>query len=147
MNKTKRRKRNKSIQQVTKEHKVEGNSYRKYRGKGEVVAQKTIGPDCQCHKKCFERVAENHRKKLFSDFWSLNSHDVQNAYIAGRMRTKNVSRRTKKCESRRTQTLEYTVLCDDGDICVCKNAFLSIHGLSGSRGRLEYIIKKSKIVT
>lgn len=48
----------------------------------------------------------------------------------------------KKEDSRRNNTVQYTVLKDSCKVDVCEIAFLHIHGLHKARGRIEILVKK-----
>lgn len=111
---------------------------------GKIYEKRDIGLDCICPKKCYERVNESERKHIFNEFWKCGNYDIQNAYLHGRIQVCKVKRRYTKNreESRRNNTVTYTVLKNSQEIVVCKKAFLNIHGLQKSRGRIEQLVKK-----
>ncbi|XP_013175319.1 PREDICTED: uncharacterized protein LOC106123494 isoform X3 [Papilio xuthus] len=76
---------------------------------GKVVPPKKPGPDCNCRRKCYQRVPEDVRLKTFQGFYSMKTHDEQNAYLFGLMRQVDVKRKRVKTSSRRTCTFEYFV--------------------------------------
>ena len=97
---------------------------------------------CGCKQKCFEKVGDDHRKKLFDNFWKLSNFDIQNAYLVGCVEITEVHRRYSPQgeTSRRKYSREYTVRSDTMcSIPVCKTAFLRIHGVSN--GRLSRALK------
>ncbi|KAG8252665.1 hypothetical protein J6590_052248 [Homalodisca vitripennis] len=55
---------------VIKHKRLKGEEYTTK--KGNLVPKATIGPDCKCRKKCFDRVNELERITLFSNFWDLD---------------------------------------------------------------------------
>lgn len=120
-----------------------GKEYTKYRGKGAGVAARTAGADCNCKKKCFEEVSEADRANIFTNFWKMATFDLQNTYLRGCIRACHTKRKTKGEGSSRTRTFQYALVSKT----VCKVAFLNIHGLQTSRGRLENITKNMEAVT
>ena len=64
---------------------------------------------CGCTLKCFDKLDESQRKKIFAGFWSLGNFDVRNAYLNGCVKVLPVQRRYKKGESRRGNTQIYYV--------------------------------------
>ena len=78
---------------------------------------------CGCKQKCFEKIGDVQRKKLFDSFWGVGNFDVQNAYLVGCVKITEVRRRySSRNNSRRQYTREYSVrnaaLCS---ISVCKS--------------------------
>ena len=95
---------------------------------------------CGCALKCFDKISEDQRKKLFAGFWESGDFNVQNAYLCGCIRVMKTKRKyTKALTSRRRYSRMYFV--KNGAISeeVCKTAFLGIHGVSN--GRLERALK------
>lgn len=110
---------------------------------GKTYEKREIGNDCKCPKKCYEKVLNEDREKIFNEFWNYGNYDLQNSYLHGRIKISGVKRRyTKKDESRRNNTVSYTILKNSVEINVCKKAFLNIHGVQKSRGRIEQLVKK-----
>lgn len=105
---------------------------------------KTVGPDCNCKRKCFELVKEEHRDNICKSFWNLGNFNSQNAYLYGNINSYNPLRRyTASAESRRQTSFSYHVTNADGTTArVCKQSFLSFHGLHQNRGRLGNIQKQ-----
>lgn len=110
---------------------------------GKTCDKREIGNDCMCPKKCYDRIQKEDREKVFEAFWKYGDYDLQNSYLHGRIKICAIKRRyTKKDESRRNNTVFYTVLNESLEVNVCKKAFLNIHGLQKSRGRVEQLVKK-----
>lgn len=137
-----KRKRKLSKQNRTKLLKDSGESYKKYRGKGNEVPKREVGSPCTCKAKCFEKLTAEERTTICSKFWNLQSYNIQNAYLYGCMGKTSIKRKTKKRDTRRTSTIDYSVQLSDKSLKLCKNAFISLHGIG--RGRVEYIVSKFK---
>lgn len=103
---------------------------------GKVVPSKEPGPDCNCRRKCYERVPEDIRLKTFQGFYSMKSHDEQNAYLFGLMRQVDVKRKRVKSSSRRTCTFEYFVRVKGRETQVCQTAFKNIHAITERKVRV-----------
>lgn len=103
---------------------------------GKVVPAKEPGPDCNCRRKCYERVPEDIRLKTFQGFYSMKSHDEQNAYLFGLMRQVDVKRKRVKSSSRRTCTFEYFVRVKGRETQICQTAFKNIHAITERKVRV-----------
>ncbi|KAL4709319.1 hypothetical protein ACJJTC_007051 [Scirpophaga incertulas] len=103
---------------------------------GKVVPQKQPGPDCNCRRRCFERIPEDVRLKTFQGFYSMKTHDEQNAYLFGLMRQVDVKRKRVKSSSRRTCTFEYFVRVKGRETQVCQTAFKNIHAITERKVRV-----------
>ena len=117
---------------VNKRKKNAGEGYVSSKTKREVAARK-VGPPCKCKKKCFESVGEGCIDSLFSDYYKLD-YNGQSHYINSHVSSATVKRvRVKDKESRRRITYDYSVTVNNAKITVCKQAFLSIHGIKEDR--------------
>ncbi|KAG6453570.1 hypothetical protein O3G_MSEX008223 [Manduca sexta] len=103
---------------------------------GKVVPPKQPGPDCNCRRKCFQKVPEDVRLKTFQGFYSMKTHDEQNAYLFGLMRQVDVKRKRVKSSSRRTCTFEYFVRVKGRETQVCQTAFKNIHAITERKVRV-----------
>ncbi|XP_045520111.1 uncharacterized protein LOC123711566 [Pieris brassicae] len=103
---------------------------------GKIVPPKQPGPDCNCRRKCFQMVPEDIRMKTFQGFYSMKSHDEQNAYLFGLMRQIDVKRKRVKSSSRRTCTFEYFVRVKGKETQVCQTAFKNIHAITERKVRV-----------
>lgn len=109
------------------------------------MERKVVGPDCQCPKKCYQRLGLETIIKLFNEFWSLADNNAQNVYLFQQMKLCQVKRRyTKEKNSRRNYTMNYFVKKRENNIIVCKKAFLNIHGLQKNQGRVNNLVNKMK---
>lgn len=103
---------------------------------GKVVPPKQPGPDCHCRRNCFQKVPEDVRLKTFQGFYSMKTHDEQNAYLFGLMRQVDVKRKRVKSSSRRTCTFEYFVRVKGRETQVCQTAFKNIHAITERKVRV-----------
>ncbi|XP_050507268.1 uncharacterized protein LOC126884950 [Diabrotica virgifera virgifera] len=101
--------------------------------------EKQMGPVCLssvCKKSPVRQcqdLNEEDRKELFNNFWNNLTWDQKKIYIASLVCKKEKNRNTKKEteESRRKNTLTYTLKTLDGKILtVCKKLFLSTFALT-----------------
>nr|CAH7734334.1 unnamed protein product [Callosobruchus chinensis] len=132
------RKREKSKQQ-----KNLGHSYENWKGKK--ILPKTMGPPCHCKAHCRSLLLGT-EETIFHSFWNLASFDKQNAYLFGTIKAlpkkRNYPKKRKRQISSRTVTFSYSVKINGVDVKICKEEFLSIHGLQNSRKRLYNICKQ-----
>lgn len=105
---------------------------------GKTYNKREIGEDCKCPKNCYVRLCEGDKDIVFNEFWKYGNYDLQNLYWHGRIKTSKVKHRYTKSgdESRRNNTMSYTILKNTEEVNVCKKAFINIHGLQKSRGRI-----------
>lgn len=103
--------------------------------RGDVVGGRTMGEDCRCRRKCFVNVSEETRLQLFEGYYSLKTHDEQNAYLFGLIRKQDVARKKNKEGGRRTCTYTYYVRNKGKETQVCRLAFANIHGISSPKIR------------
>ncbi|XP_034825582.1 uncharacterized protein [Maniola hyperantus] len=103
---------------------------------GKVVPPKQPGPDCNCRRQCFKKVPLDVRMKTFQGFYSMKTHDEQNAYLFGLMRQVDVKRKRVKSSSRRTCTFEYFVRVKGRETQVCQTAFKNIHAITERKVRV-----------
>lgn len=83
---------------------------------------------CGCARRCFDKLSEEKRQKIFNGYWKMKSFDMQTAYLCGCVKIFPVKRRYTGSKSRRSFTRDYYVR--DG---VCKTAFLRMHDISNGR--------------
>lgn len=103
---------------------------------GKLVPPKQPGPDCNCRRRCFQKVPEDIRMKTFQGFYSMKTHDEQNAYLFGLMRQVDVKRKRVKASSRRTCTFEYFIRVKGRETQVCQTAFKNIHAITERKVRV-----------
>lgn len=113
------------------------------------LQSRELGDSCKCKLKCFERISENDRAEVIKHVNSLKSHDEVNLYLTGLVNILPVQRRRVNDELQanfRDATYSYSirVMRDNSvqEVKVCKNAFISINGIS--RGKIDYILNQMK---
>ncbi|KAK9753511.1 hypothetical protein QE152_g1974 [Popillia japonica] len=100
--------------------------------------------DCNCRKRCFERVSEKMRHQIIRHFKLMESLTEQNRYLCGLISVLPIQRRRPRnveAEANlREASYSYGVRCAGDGVAteeiVCGNAFLSIHGIK--RKKIEY---------
>lgn len=132
---TKKRTRNPDAWKRVKQKRarIAGKEYLNVRGN--YVAPRKIGPDCQCKLMCYKQVDESMRNMIFEGFYDLKSYDEQNAYLFGLIRKHDIKRKTKPLSARRTCTYKYYLRFRGREINVCKVAFARIHAISAKKIR------------
>ncbi|CAG5052217.1 unnamed protein product [Parnassius apollo] len=60
--------------------------------KRKIQASRKMGPPCRCRKKCFDKLSEEQRKKIFESFWSLGDREKQWMYVANLVKKQNKRR-------------------------------------------------------
>lgn len=120
-----------------------GHPYKNWKGKQ--VEARTLGPPCHCKNKCRLLLLEN-EETIFHSFWNLDSYDKQNAYLFGTIKAipkkRKYPKKTKRQTSSRTVTFLYSVKVQGVDKQICKEEFLSVHGLQNSKKRVYNICKQ-----
>lgn len=76
---------------IRKVKKTLGKSYTNTTGL--LVAEKKIGENCNCIKKCFDKIGEEGCNQIFAKFYAISSKDLQDAYLYGLIRRKLVARK------------------------------------------------------
>lgn len=112
---------------------------------GKIVPSKTFtNLDCQCVRKCSNKISELERKKLFDNFWALGDINHQNSYLNGLCKCHSVKRRRPKdgTGSEKGCIYEYRLELAGTSLIVCKTFFLNTFNVSN--GRLSRVLKKSK---
>ena len=98
---------------------------------GKPVAARKIGQECGCKMKCFDKVVEESRIRIFKDFWASGKRDTHVAFVHSHVVEHPIKRhRTKDEGKRRHCTREYFLDTDGGRVAVCKKAFSSILAIS-----------------
>ena len=108
----------------------------------QIKARQCNNTPCGCPLKCYEKVTEDQRTKLFDGLWASADFNTQNACICGCIKVVEIKRRytTKGKGSRRSNSRVYYVNNGSGvSARVCRKAFLHIHDLSA--GRVDRALK------
>ena len=105
-------------------------------------AKQPSNASCMCPLKCYEKVSEGQRQKLFDGFWARADFNTQNAYICGCIKVVKIKCQytNKGEESQRSNSCVYYVNNGSGiSARVCRKAFLRIHALSA--GHVDRALK------
>lgn len=108
------------------------------------------GEPCKCARNCFDIISEYERKSIIKNMNSFKNNDEMNLYLSGLITLVPVQRRrARKTESEagfRDCSAYYRVKIkrETGveDIPVCKNAFVSLNGIT--RGKVDILVSKLK---
>ncbi|XP_060802038.1 protein tramtrack, beta isoform isoform X4 [Amyelois transitella] len=106
---------------------------------GKVRSQRLLKPPCPatCRRKCYKKISEEDRLKIFKKFWDIGDHSRQWIFL-----TKYASKHTKKritiynVNSTRQSTISYTLPIYESDnsvirkIPVCQTMFLNTFSIS-----------------
>lgn len=106
---------------------------------GKNIDAKVMGPPCKCILRCFDKISEDMRKKIFDEYWSLGDHSRQWDFIAryAKIFEKKVATISN---SRRSFSRKYYLPINNDEIHVCKIMFLKT--LSVSEKVISTISKK-----
>jgi len=82
----------KYMQRINKIKRNAGQEY--YTKKGKFIpAKKFESKNCNCSKKCIERVNESERKAIFDQFWNIGYFNKQNVFLYCNVERKTINRR------------------------------------------------------
>ncbi|XP_014217782.1 uncharacterized protein LOC106646252 [Copidosoma floridanum] len=109
----------------------------KYKVSSKPEPKRQMGPACtsSCRRRCFERLSEEERETLYTEFWSLSSRMAQWEYIAASLFVKPKGKATTKDRvviSRRNNSRVYFFTVPDRVEQVCKTMFLNTLGINNS---------------
>lgn len=131
------------VKRPRKESKWKKNVAKRKRNKGEqyvsvktgnVISAQQMGPACTCKMVCFQKIGELNTQEIFKSYWELGDWNAQTSYLVGHIKLIPVkTRRTNDPNKQRSGSRQYHVTVMQKPIQVCKMAFKSIHGISGSR--------------
>ena len=97
--------------------------------------------NCRC--KCADKFSEDERRAIFERFNGLADHTKQNLYLRGCVKkndSKRIRRRPRKDNATKRSSYSFRVSTEVKTVNVCRNAFLSLHGIS--EGRLKRKVLK-----
>lgn len=87
--------------------------------------------DCKCEKKCFEKVPQPIREKLYAGYQTLSNNNEKNLYLYGLMY--KTSEKGEYPNSRASYS--YFVKVNGFQVNVCQKAFISMHGVTHGKIR------------
>ena len=107
---------------------------------GRMVAARHVGQPCGCTKNCFAAVGMDVIQAIHSDYWALNDHSLQTAFIQKYVKTVDIKKHyTSVVSSQRSCMREYFFKVADKEVTVCKKAFVSVLGVT--LGRVDNAVK------
>lgn len=121
----------------TKKKRNSGEAYISRKTNQEVPAR-TIGPPCtsKCQKHCFDKLGAEKIETIFKSFWENGNYDLQNVYLSKCLEWDDPAHSDiTNRPSRKLRTIRYSVYDNGEKVNVCRQAFLSIHGLGEKRVR------------
>lgn len=130
---------------IIKQARIHGQAY--VTPKNKIVPAKTIGPPCQCAKKCCETITEDNKIEIFNKLYDLSTKNEQDIYLQGLIICKDIKRRRVQKENPlRQKTFLYTVQIGNEKKEVCNSAFLSLFGITKERvKRLRNLLVLGKL--
>lgn len=73
---------------------------------GSEVAEKTLGENCNCTRKCFDKIGEG-AEVIFTEFYKLSSKNLQDSYLYGLIKRAPVERRRPRAGCRQSKVSSY----------------------------------------
>ncbi|XP_072763725.1 uncharacterized protein [Anoplolepis gracilipes] len=130
----------KYLQQVNKIKRNSGQKYYTKRGKF-IPAKQFESKNCNCSKKCIERINETQRIEIFNKFWNIDDFNKQNVFLYASVQRESVNRRRPRNNSgtKRAYAYKFYLVTSGGNILVCKKFFINTFQIS--TGRIDRILK------
>lgn len=133
-------------QKFAREMRNKGLQYTSVKTKQQVKARE-LKPRCKgtaCRKQC-SKITDEQRSQIFRAFWDLGELILQREFVVRHIRSTDTKRKTKlSAESRRTQTLQYTLTVNQQIMPVCKVFF---HNTLGISEQISKTALKKKLAT
>lgn len=133
----------KHIKNIRRNRRNLGEEYVGVSGK-RVLAKVFSNANCNCKKRCYEKITELERRKAFEQFWKMGAFSAQNAFICGLVKQVGIKRSRPRNEVRnpKTKTNAYFVNNELLSENVCKKYFLQTFQISN--GRLERALQRGR---
>ncbi|KAL7637464.1 UNVERIFIED_CONTAM: hypothetical protein RMT77_012192 [Armadillidium vulgare] len=129
----------KYLQQINKIKRNNGQKYYTKRGKF-IPAKQFESKNCNCSKKCIERINEAQRMEIFDKFWNIGDFNKQNIFLYGSVQRKSVNRRRRNNSgTKRVYAYKFYLVTSGGNILICKKFFINTFQIS--TGRIDRILK------
>lgn len=132
-----KRKRNpdKHKRNIIRSSKVKGVEHTNW--KGNLVQKRATGDSCKCRLKCFSLFDEDDQINVLTQFNTFKSKDEQDIFLQTLIEKhdKKAYRPRKDDPKSRQCCFKYFVLKQGSKINVCKQAYISLHGISLGRVR------------
>ena len=102
-----------------------------------------IGNPCKCKLKCFDVIGNEIIERLFQEYWEYKDYNFQTLHLSKLIRRKFTKKQEELGEANTSSikfTCDYHIHYQGKDTKVCKNAFISIHGIT--KDRISWLNKK-----
>jgi len=131
-------------QAMRKRRRQSGQEYVNCRGNSCRARELKTVKDCEgkCKYKCASHFTAPERKDAFDNFWQLNDTEKNTFYAQTTDKFVKATKRTKKAQSRRQNTMQYYLVKGIDRIRVCKQFYLSTLDISAKR--IEYFYKRQE---
>lgn len=133
---TRKRKKHLSKKEERKRKRNTGESYKTAKGR-QIPAKSFQNKDCNCNKKCLEKVPVECRQNAFENFWKIGSFSAQNAFLCGLIQQKEPERHRPRGNGIRPPKTSINcfnrILTNGTNIQVCKKYFLEMYQVSDRR--------------
>ncbi|XP_049822345.1 uncharacterized protein LOC126265328 [Aethina tumida] len=119
-----------------KKSRVHGKAYQNYRDKP--VDARKIGQPCKCIMRCFDKIKESDRQKVFAEFYKLSTKNLQDIYLQSLIQAQSPTQRRKRKEDGKDRSWSYRhyiTINKNDKRKVCRGAFVSIFGITSERLR------------
>lgn len=103
---------------VIKNRRNTGQAYDNYRGQEQRARMPRNSTHC-CRKKCVQKVTQECREAVFSQYWSLGSWELQTSFLLSSIRHTLVKRRQKTANNSRKCSYVFVI----GEQQVCRKCF------------------------
>ena len=149
---------------IIRNARVKGVAYTNYKNKQVPCKTKPQGISCKCNFKCLLSINQQVIDETWNYFYSLENKDIQDTYIQTLIEVKKIQRRRKKIIGRgdddafnnsvsalsfkRNHTYMYNLNVRGTLKYVCKNVFMTIHGISSDRiSRICHLLLQNETPT
>ncbi|PSN35101.1 hypothetical protein C0J52_24425 [Blattella germanica] len=104
-------------QNIIKRLKLQGKEHENHVGKHveKKLLEMIAGKQCKRHR-CFETVSGEDRDALFQNFYTLESKDLQDSYLAGMITIQDVKQRRSRKQNVNPSTSESTTFAHQGSL-------------------------------
>lgn len=93
---------------IRKESRTHGHEY--VNVKGRKVNAVKMGPNCNCKNQCFEKIGGDGCRKVFSDFYSMTSKDLQDSYLYGLIQRHEIARKRPRSGEGKTKQSSFSYM-------------------------------------
>lgn len=88
-------------------------------------------PTCGCRMKCGEKITDEERRQIFTNFWNLKDHNRQWDYVARMVTSSEPKERTVPITEnpRKMNSHSYVLKTSTKEVRVCRTMFLNTLGI------------------